>query len=108
MKLNKWRYSESEASTSEAEKEKRKVAAVELRLFSVFLVVVKVLEAVAVVGLEHHLLLLLDVGREAAVVPGWRIAGWVARSGGAGLGLPPPGRGGEGEVRRLLARSVAR
>ena len=108
MKLNISRYSESEASTSEAEKKKRKVSAVKLRLLSVLLVVDHVLQAVVVVVLEHLLLLLLQAGREAAVVPGWRIAGRVAGGDGAGVCLPPPGWGGEGEVRRLLAGAVTR
>ena len=90
---------------------------VSLRLFSVFLVELKVLKArMAAVVLEHLLLLLLDAGREgAAVVPGWGIAGEVpvvvrpGRCGGAGGCLPPPGRTGRGqEVRRLLAGAVAR
>ena len=71
------------------------------------------LKTVAVV--LEHLLLLLNAAREAAVVPGRRIAEVVVLvrpggEGGEGLGLPPPSRGGEGEgeVRRVLAGAVTR
>ena len=75
----------------------------ELRLLSVF-VLLRLLKAVAVV-LEHLMLLLLQAGREAGVVPDWG----VAEVGVVCVVLPPPGGGGEGgQVRRVLARAVAR